>query len=105
VGKTRWACHGRRHADLRRLRIAHLADHDDIGILAEDGAERRGEGDARLPMHRHLRDAAQLVLDRGFDCDDLLACAIALGEAGIERRRLATAGGAGDEEHAVRPRR
>jgi hypothetical protein len=32
-----------------------------------------------------------------------LAGAIALDEAGVERRRLAAAGGARDEEHPMRP--
>ena len=84
--------------------IAHLADHHDVGFLAEDRAERGGEGDAGLAVHRHLRDAAELVLDRVLDGDDLLARALALGETGVERRRLAAAGRAGDEEHPVRPR-
>jgi hypothetical protein len=30
----------RLHGDLRRLEIAYLADHDDVGILAQDRAQR-----------------------------------------------------------------
>ena len=64
--------HRRLHRDLRRLLIAHLADHDDVGILPQDRAQRRAERDAGLAVHRHLRDAGQLILDRILDRDDLL---------------------------------
>jgi len=101
-GEDQVSRHRRLHTDLRRLRIAHLADHDDVGILAEDRAERGGEGDARLTVHWHLRNAAELIFDRILDRNDLLARAIALGEAGVERRRLAAAGRSRGEEHPVR---
>ena len=63
--------HRRLHRDLGGLLIAHLADHHDIRILPQNGAQRGGERDARLPVHRHLRDARQLIFDRVFDRDDL----------------------------------
>ena len=45
---------------------------------------------------------AELVLDRVLDRDDLVLDGLDLGEAGVERRRLARAGRPGDEDHAVR---
>src|SRR6267143_3090998 len=37
--------------DLGRLEVADLADHDDVGILAHDVPEPRGEGEAELRLH------------------------------------------------------
>jgi hypothetical protein len=49
----------------------------------------------------NLQHPAQLVLDRILDGDDLVPAGVDLGQGGIERRRLAGAGGAGHEDHAV----
>ena len=54
------------------LGVANLADEDDVRVLAEQRAERAGERDADLLVHRHLRDARQLVLDRILDRENLL---------------------------------
>ena len=59
--------------DLGRLAVADLADHDDVGVLAEDRAQAAGEGQADLRLHLDLVHAGQLVLDRILDGDDL-AC-------------------------------
>ena len=34
--------------DLRRLEVADFADHDDVRVLAQEGAQRAGEGQAHL---------------------------------------------------------
>ena len=45
--------------DLGRLLVADLADHDDVRILAEEGAERAREGEPDLRVDVHLVDAAR----------------------------------------------
>ena len=50
--------------DLRRLQIAHFADHDAVRVLPQEGAEDAGEGQADRFVHRHLHDAVEVVLDR-----------------------------------------
>ena len=50
--------------DLRRLGVADLADHDDVGVRAEDRAQRRGEREPRTDVDLHLVHAGEPVLDR-----------------------------------------
>src|SRR5581483_2484042 len=90
------------HGNRRGLFVADLADHDLVGIVAEDCAQAACERQPLLLVDGNLSDAAELVLDRILDRDDLVLRRLNLGERGIERRRLAGAGGAGDEHHAVR---
>ena len=44
--------------DLDRLLVADLADHDDVRILPEEGAERAREREPDLRLDVHLVDAA-----------------------------------------------
>ncbi len=83
--------------------VADFADHDDVGVMAEDGAEALLEGHADLVMDGDLVDALEVVLDGVLDGDDLEFRADDGGEGGIEGGGLAGAGGAGDEEDAVGP--
>ena len=87
--------------DLGRLRVADLAHHDLVRVVAQDRAQAAREGEPLLLVHRDLQHAGQLVLDRVLDGDDLVLAAVHLGERGVERGGLAAAGGTGDEEHAV----
>ena len=43
--------------DLRGFEVTDFADHDDIGILAQDGAQQGGEGQADLRFDLNLVDA------------------------------------------------
>ena len=36
--------------DFSRLQVANSADHDDVGILAQEGLQRRSEGQASLSL-------------------------------------------------------
>ena len=63
--------HRRVDRDLRRLLVADLADHDHVGILAQEGAQRAREGEPDLRLHVHLVDAADLVLDRILGGEDV----------------------------------
>ena len=90
-----------------RLEVAHLADEDHVGVLAQRGlqAPARSVG-ASAPSSRWL--TMQLLvaveeLDRVLDGDDvLLARLVDLVDHRGQRRRLARAGRAGDEHEAAR---
>ena len=60
--------------DLHRLFVADLADEDDVGVLPQRRAERRGEA-RRVEAHLALADARHLVpvqeLDRVLDRHDV----------------------------------
>ena len=89
---------------MSRLAIAHLTDHDDVGVLAQDGAQGAGKAQADLLVHLDLVDAFELVLHRLFHGDDLVGAGIQLGQRGVQRGGFARPGGAGDEQNAVRAR-
>src|SRR6202000_2451573 len=83
------------------LGVTDFADEDLVRVVAEDAAQAAREGEALLLVDRDLRDAANLVLDRIFDGDDLVLFGLDLVERGVEGGGFARAGGAGDEHHAV----
>ena len=88
--------------DLRGFLVANFADHDFVRVVAQDGAQAAREGEAFLFVHRNLGDAADLIFHRIFDGDDLVFVVLDFVDGGVERGRLARAGGSGDEHHAVR---
>ena len=92
--------------DLHRLRIAHLADHDDVGRLAERGAQRGrevGRVDADLDLLDDRPAVRVLVLDRILDGDDVARVAqVDLVDQRRERGGLAGAGRAADQDQAAR---
>jgi len=88
--------------NMRALTVAHLADHDDVGVRAHNRAQAGDEGDARALMDLNLLDARKAVLDRVLDRHDRLLGRADDDDAGIERRRLARARGAGREDRAMR---
>ena len=99
----------RRQRDPHRLGIAHLADDDDVGRLAQRGAQR-GREVGRVDADLHLLDQALtvhvLVLDRILDGDDVpRLAAVDLLDQRRQRRRLARAGRAADEHEAARQAR
>ena len=88
--------------DLRGLEVADLADHDDVRVLAQEGAQRRGEGQADLGVDVDLVDARQLDFRRVLGGRDVGVFAVEDIEAGVQRHGLAAAGGAGHQDHALR---
>src|SRR5439155_2649201 len=88
--------------DVSRFQIADFADHDDIGILAQERAERRGEGESGLLVYVDLIDARELDFRRILGRRDVDAGLVENVEAGVERHRLAAARRAGDEDHSIR---
>ena len=88
------------------LEVAHLADQDDVRILAQGGAQRQTEA-LRVAVHFALVHQTALVLvdvlDRILDREDVLVpLGVDLVDHRRQRRRLATAGGAGDQYQAAR---
>jgi hypothetical protein len=71
VDSTRWPVSAASMAMWRGLLVADLAEQHDVGVRAQDRAQRRGEGQARLGVGLHLVDAGQPVLDRVLDGDDV----------------------------------
>ena len=92
---------GRADGYLRRLVVTDLADHDDVGVLAQEGAETACEGHARLGVDLHLVDAEHLLLDRVLDGRDVDGGLAQLVEHRIQRRGLTRTGGARHEDDAV----
>ena len=91
----------RLHGDLRGLPVADFADHDDVGVLPQDGPQQAGEGQADLRAHLDLVDALELILDRVFDGDDLSGDRVQCQQPGVERGGLAAAGRPGHQHDAV----
>ena len=97
---------GGRERGADRLEVAHLADEDHVGVLAERGAQRLAEA-GRVDADLALVDDAALVavheLDRVLDREDVIgAVAVDLVDHRRERRRLTGAGRARDEDEAAR---
>src|SRR5205814_3571324 len=76
--------------------------HDLVRIVTQNGAQAAGKRQAFLLVDRNLVDAANLVLDRIFNRDDLIFFGLDLVDGSIERRRLAGTSRSGDQHHAVR---
>jgi hypothetical protein len=100
-GEHQVAGEGRLDGDLGGLRVADLADHDLVRVVAQDGAQAAGKIQPLLLIHRDLQHAGQLVLHRVFDGDDLVLAGVGLGQQRVQAGGLARAGGAGDQQHAV----
>ena len=89
------------HGDLRGLEVADFTDHDDVRILAQDGAQGLGKGQLDLGIDLGLADARQFVLDRVFDGQHIGGGGVHCAQARVQRGGLARAGGAGDQHDAV----
>ena len=90
------------HRDLRGLEVADLADHDDVRILAQERAQRRGEVEADVLVHLHLVDPHQVVLDGVLRRADVLGDLVQLGERRVKRGGFARARRPRHQHHAVR---
>ena len=73
------------------------------GILAQERLQRDREVQPGLVVDVDLVDAGQVDFRRVLDRGDVHARLVQDVQAGVERHRLAAAGRAGDEHHAVRP--
>src|SRR5262249_21149026 len=87
--------------NLRGFEITDFADHDRIGIMAQDAAQQGCKGQPDLGLYLDLSDPGELVFDRVLDRDDVAFDRIEMEKRGVERRGLAAAGRSGDEDNAV----
>ena len=95
TGKTRG------HSDICSLKVANLANHDDIGRLPQDGAQRGREGHSDFRIHLHLVDSSHLIFNRLFDGDDFAVGFVNVIEAGVKGGRLAGTGWASHEQNPI----
>ena len=89
-------------ADARRFRVAHFADHDDVGIETQERAQGAREAQPDFAVDLDLVDALDLVFDGILNGDDLAPRIIENAQHRGERGGLAAASGAGHDDHAVR---
>jgi hypothetical protein len=87
--------------DARGFLVAHLADHDDVGVGAQEGAHGGGEGPADARVHLHLAQALLRDLDRVLGGPDLALVGVDVAHQRVQRGGLAAAGGAADQDQAV----
>jgi hypothetical protein len=66
------------------LFVADLTDHDDVRVLAEGGAQAGAEVVADLRSHLRLADSVDLIFDRIFEREDVVALAIDFVQQRIE---------------------
>ena len=94
---------GRPDGDFGGFKVANLAHHDDVGVLAQEGTQAGGEGQAHFRVDVDLVDAGQVDLGRIFRGGDVSIRGIEDVEAGVQGHGFPASGGTGYEDHAVRP--
>ena len=87
--------------DFGSFTVPDFAHHHDIRVLSENRAQPAGEGQVDLRIDLNLSDTMQLILNRVFDGDDIARRSVEPREGRVECRRLAAAGGAGNQQDPV----
>src|SRR6185437_2937927 len=88
--------------DLRGFLVTDFAHQDLVRIVTQNRAEAAREGQPLFLIYGNLRDAANLVLNRVLNGDDLVLIALDLIQRGVERGRLAGSGWTCHQHHPVR---
>jgi hypothetical protein len=83
----------RLHGDLRRLKVADLADQDDVRVLTQEASQQLARRSAPPRVHLALAQPVDVVLDRVLGRQDLGLDVVELRERRVQRRRLARARG------------
>ena len=99
--RTRWPVIDAWTAISRGLPVAHLADQDHVGVLAQDRPQPEGEGEPGGRVDLGLVDVLERVLDRVLDGRHVERGTVELVDRRVERGRLAAAGGSGHDDHPV----
>src|SRR3990170_8598327 len=81
--------------------VADLADHDDVRVLPQEGAEAGGEGDPGSWIDLDLRDPRELILNGVLDRGDVDLGLVQPVKHRIQARRLARPGRARDQDDPV----
>ena len=87
---------------VRAVAVAHLSDHDHVGVGAQDRTQAGAEGQPHALGDLDLVDALEAVLDGVLDRHQRLLGRADEVDDRVERRRLAGARRAGREDAAVR---
>ncbi len=81
-GEDKVSRQGRADRQLDGLRVPHLPDEDNVGVVPEDGPQSRGEGHPRLHVDLALPDDREFVLHRVLERDDTPVERVDVGEGG-----------------------
>ena len=95
---------GRLDRDLCGFQISNLTDHHHIGILTQKRAQSLGKGEPDAHINLRLVNPLHINFDRILRCGDIALGGIENIQPGIQGNCLATAGGPGDQNHALRTR-
>ena len=87
--------------ELGGFRVADFADHHDVRVLPQQRPQRVGESEAGLLVHLKLVDARQVYSTGSSTVQMFTSSRFSSCEHRVERRALAAAGRAGDEQDAV----
>ena len=98
--KHQMAGHGSFHGDLRGFLITDFSDHDDVRILPQKRAQRRGKIKADFLINVYLDDSGKIVLDRIFGGHDFHVRGIDRIDRGIECGGFSGTRRAADEDQA-----
>ena len=74
--------------DLRRLDVAHLSHHDDVGIAPENAPQPRRKGQIDLRLHCDLHHPGDLVFHRILDRHNSSVFRVQGSEESIQRGRF-----------------
>ena len=84
--------------------VSNFPDHDDVGSLAEHGAQGGGEGHADIRLYHYLVDAGEFVFHRVFHRDDFFIRAVDVVQARVKGRGFTGTGRTRHQDNAVRQR-
>src|SRR5262245_5422149 len=88
--------------DFSRFKVANLTDKNDVGILAKERPEGRGEVQTDLLLHLHLVDAGKVELNRIFGGHDVCLDRVERLERGVKRVCFTASSWTSDEHHSIR---
>ncbi|MNV98953.1 hypothetical protein D3C71_1942650 [compost metagenome] len=73
----------RLNGNLGGLAIPHFPNHDDVGVLPQNGTQCIRKRQVNLRVNLNLIDAFELVFDWIFNGDDLVRLSIDLGQRSV----------------------
>src|SRR5215469_8110029 len=92
----------RLNGDLRRFLVADFADHDFVGVVAQNGTQPAGKRQALLFVDGNLGNTSELVFDGVFNRHNFVFVRLNLVNGRIQCGGLAGAGRSRNEHHPVR---
>ena len=93
--------HGRLNGNLCGFEVANFTNHDDVGVLPQDGAQGLGKGQINFGVDLRLAHPGQFIFDGIFHRHDVAACGVQALQRGIQGGGFARACGAGDQDQPM----